>query len=75
MLKRMFESRLRVYRAIGYARSEAPFALRGDAASNVEQFVEYDRHDEEVLRAYDHEAATDWGDDCEDLEEWTDQTP
>ena len=39
MLLRMFEKRLRGYRAIGYARDEAP---RGYAAPGGEVVVEYD---------------------------------
>jgi superfamily II DNA or RNA helicase len=39
MLRRMFERRLRGYRAIGYARGEAPLAL-GEASEDV--VVEYD---------------------------------
>jgi superfamily II DNA or RNA helicase len=49
MLLRMFEKRLRGYRAIGYARGEAPLGI-----------VEYD---EDVLRTLDHESATDRDDD------------
>jgi len=44
MLKKMFEKRLRGYRAIGYARGEAPFGLR-----EIEDEVVYE-YDEEVLR-------------------------
>ena len=44
MLLRMFEKRLRGYRAIGYARGEAPL---GYAEPRDEVVVEYD---EEVLR-------------------------
>lgn len=60
MLLRMFEKRLRGYRAIGYARGEAPL---GYAELQHEQIIEYD-HD--VLPTFDHEAATDWGDDAEE---------
>ena len=45
MLLRMFEKRLRGYRAIGYARGEAPL---GYAAPGDEIVVEYD---EAVLRS------------------------
>ncbi len=45
MLLRMFEKRLRGYRAIGYARGEAPL---GYAEPGDELIVEYD---EEVLRS------------------------
>lgn len=41
---KMFEKRLRGYRAIGYARDEAPFGLR---EAEDEAVVEYD---EDVLR-------------------------
>jgi superfamily II DNA or RNA helicase len=44
MLMKMFEKRLRGYRAIGYARDEAPLGLR---EIEDEAFVEYD---EQVLR-------------------------
>ena len=44
MLLRMFERRLRGYRAIGYARGEAPLGL---AERNDEIVVEYD---EDVVR-------------------------
>jgi hypothetical protein len=44
MLLRMFEKRLRGYRAIGYARGEAPLGY-GEPGDEV--IVEYD---EEVLR-------------------------
>ena len=53
MLSRMFEKRLRGYRAIGYARGEAPL---GYGEPNEE-------YDDEVLRVFDHESATDRGDD------------
>ncbi len=49
MLLRMFEKRLRGYRAIGYARGEAPF---GYSESDEENVVEYD---ENTLAALDHE--------------------
>ena len=45
MLLRMFEKRLRGYRAIGYARGEAPLGLK---APDDELVVEYDEH---VLRS------------------------
>jgi len=45
MLLRMFEKRLRGYRAIGYARGEAPL---GYAEPSHEVIVEYD---EDVLRS------------------------
>ena len=48
MLLRMFERRLRGYRAIGYARSEAPLGF--GATTGDETIVEYD---EEALRALD----------------------
>jgi superfamily II DNA or RNA helicase len=48
MLLRMFEKRLRGYRAIGYARGEAPL---GYAEPGDEVIVEYD---EEVLRSLKH---------------------
>jgi hypothetical protein len=47
MLVRMFEKRLRGYRAIGYARGQAPLGF-GEAPA--ERVLEYD---EEVLRARD----------------------
>lgn len=53
MLLRMFERRLRGYRAIGYARGEAPL---GYGEPN-----EVD--DGDVLRAFDHDSATDRGGD------------
>lgn len=49
MLARMFEKRLRTYRAIGYAREEAP-ARFGEALT--ETIVEYD---EETLRRLEHD--------------------
>jgi superfamily II DNA or RNA helicase len=61
MLLRMFEKRLRGYRAIGYARGEAPL---GYAEPKDDLVVEYD---DEVLRALDHESATDRSDE---LAEW-----
>ncbi len=57
MLLRMFEKRLRGYRAIGYARGEAPL---GYAEPKDNLIVEYD---DDVLRALDHESATDRSDD------------
>lgn len=57
----MFEKRLRGYRAIGYARDGAPL---GYAESKEDVIVEYD---EDVLRAPDHESATDRGDE---FDEW-----
>jgi hypothetical protein len=57
-LLRMFETRLRGYRAIGYARGEAPL---GYTESTEDLTVEYD----DVLRALDHEFATDRGDDLD----------
>jgi superfamily II DNA or RNA helicase len=53
MLLRMFERRLRGYRAIGYARGEAPL---GYGEPNEED-------DGDVLRAFDHDSATDRGED------------
>ena len=47
MLLRMFEKRLATYRAIGYARGEAPL---GFEARSEELTVEYD---EEALRHFD----------------------
>jgi hypothetical protein len=47
MLMRMFEKRLRTYRAIGYARGEAPL---GFAEPPEEIVVDYD---EEALRHFD----------------------
>ena len=49
MLARMFEKRLRTYRAIGYAREEAPL---GFAEAPEESVVEYD---EESVRHLDEE--------------------
>ncbi len=60
MLLRMFEKRLRGYRAIGYARGEAPL---GYAESKEDIIIEYD---DDVLRALDHESATDRGDEWAD---------
>ncbi len=57
MLLRMFEKRLRGYRAIGYARGEAPL---GYAEPKDALIVEYD---DDVLRTLDHESATDRDDD------------
>lgn len=57
MLLRMFEKRLRGYRAIGYARGEAPL---GYAEPKNDLVVEYD---EDVLRMLDHESATERDDD------------
>jgi hypothetical protein len=54
----MFEKRLREYRAIGYARGEAPL---GYAENTEDLTVDVD----DVLRALDHESATDWGDDLD----------
>jgi superfamily II DNA or RNA helicase len=61
MLLRMFEKRLRGYRAIGYARDEAPL---GYAEPREDAFVEHD----EVLRVFDHESATDRSADFDDTE-------
>lgn len=61
MLLRMFEKRLRGYRAIGYARGEAPL---GYAEPKDELVVEYD---EDVLRVLDHESATNRDDE---FDEW-----
>jgi superfamily II DNA or RNA helicase len=49
MLRRMFEKRLRGYRAIGYARGEAPL---GYAAPSDDQVIEYD---EDAPAALDQE--------------------
>lgn len=49
MLLRMFEKRLRGYRAIGYARGEAPL---GYAEASDQRVIEYD---EDVLAALDQE--------------------
>ncbi|HLY95051.1 MAG TPA: hypothetical protein VKP14_09410 [Gaiellaceae bacterium] len=57
MLLRMFEKRLRGYRAIGYARGEAPL---GYAEPKGDLVVE---NDDDVLRALDHESATDRDDE------------
>jgi superfamily II DNA or RNA helicase len=57
MLGRMFEKRLRGYRAIGYARGEAPL---GYAEPKDDYLVEYD---DDVVRTLDHESATDRSDD------------
>jgi superfamily II DNA or RNA helicase len=56
MLLRMFEKRLRGYRAIGYARGEAPL---GYAEPKEDLTIEYDGE----LHEFDHEAATDRSDD------------
>lgn len=56
MLLRMFEKRLRGYRAIGYARGEAPL---GYAEPKEDLTIEYDGD----LHEFDHEAATDRSDD------------
>ncbi|HVW28091.1 MAG TPA: DEAD/DEAH box helicase family protein [Polyangiaceae bacterium] len=61
MLLRMFEKRLRGYRAIGYARSEAPL---GYAEVQEDLIPEYD----DVLRIFDHESATDRSDDFTEWE-------
>jgi superfamily II DNA or RNA helicase len=61
ILRRMFEKRLRSYRAIGYARGEAPL---GHAEPSHERFIEYD---DEPLPIFDHEFATDRS---EIAEEW-----
>jgi superfamily II DNA or RNA helicase len=47
MLLRMFEKRLRTYRAIGYARGEAPL---GFAEPSADRVIEYDK---DVLRELD----------------------
>jgi superfamily II DNA or RNA helicase len=49
MLVRMFEKRLRTYRAIGYARGEAPL---GFAEPSAERVIEYD---EEALRHFEQD--------------------
>lgn len=49
MLERMFEKRLRGYRALGYARGEAPLGF-GDAPAELVL-----KYDEETLRALDRE--------------------
>jgi len=59
VLLRMFEKRLRGYRAMGYARGEAPL---GFAEPEGDLVVAYD---EDTLRALEHEAATDRDDDAE----------
>ena len=51
VLLRMFEKRLRGYRAIGYARGEAPL---GYAESADDLIVDYD----DVLRTLDHESGS-----------------
>jgi superfamily II DNA or RNA helicase len=58
-LLRMFEKRLRGYRAIGYARGEAPL---GYAEPEDEAIVEYG---DDVPRVLDHESATDRSEDFE----------
>jgi superfamily II DNA or RNA helicase len=60
VLLRMFEKRLRGYRAIGYARGEAPF---GYAEPSDDLIVDYD----DVLGEHDHEWATDRSDE---FHEW-----
>jgi superfamily II DNA or RNA helicase len=57
-LLRMFEKRLRGYRAIGYARGEAPL---GYAEPTDDLTVDHD----DVLRALDHEFATDRGEELD----------
>lgn len=57
MLSRVFEKRLRGYRAIGYARGEAPL---GYEEPKDDWIVEYD---DDVIRTLDHESATDRSDD------------
>ena len=57
MLLRMFEKRLRGYRAIGYARGEAPL---GYAEPGEDLVAEYD---DDVTRTLDHESATDRSDE------------
>lgn len=49
MLVRMFEKRLRTYRAIGYARGEAPL---GFAEPSTDRVIEYD---EEVFRHFEQD--------------------
>jgi hypothetical protein len=49
MLRRMFEKRLRTYRAIGYARCEAPL---GYAETTDETRIKYD---EEALRHFEED--------------------
>jgi hypothetical protein len=49
MLVRMFEKRLSTYRAIGYARGEAPL---GFAEPTEERVIEYD---EEALRHFEQD--------------------
>ena len=61
MLMRMFEKRLRGYRAIGYARGEAPL---GYAEPKEDLLVEYD---DDVLRGLDQDSATNHHDD---FSEW-----
>jgi superfamily II DNA or RNA helicase len=57
VLLRMFEKRLRGYRAMGYARGEAPL---GFAEADG---VPYGADEDDVLRALDHESATDRDED------------
>jgi superfamily II DNA or RNA helicase len=57
MLLRMFEKRLRGYRAMGYARGEAPL---GYAEPKGDLVVEYDA---DAFVGFDHESATDRDDD------------
>jgi superfamily II DNA or RNA helicase len=61
MLLRMFEKRLRGYRAIGYVRGEAPF---GYAEPKDDLVVEYD---DEVVGTRDHKVAADSSDQ---FDEW-----
>ena len=57
MLLRMFEKRLRGYRAIGYAQGEAPLGYTEQRDNRV---VEYD---DDGFSGFDHDAATDRDDD------------
>ncbi|HWZ89845.1 MAG TPA: DEAD/DEAH box helicase family protein [Polyangiaceae bacterium] len=57
MLLRMFEKRLREYRAIGYARGETPLGY-GEPK---------EEYDDDVLRGFDHESATDRREDFADV--------
>jgi superfamily II DNA or RNA helicase len=63
VLLRMFEKRLRGYRAIGYARGEAPLGY-AEPGPGEDLVAEYD---DDVIRTLDHEFATDRSDE---VAEW-----
>jgi hypothetical protein len=50
VLLKMFEKRLRGYRAIGYARGEAPLGIREEREPVGERFVECDEDASEEMR-------------------------